>query len=110
MKTKWFIINKRTKTFCSLKMAGTLAQAWEKTIEKWKLIRDGYIPADAAPTCGLCNLYIPYCKNCPIRIVTRGTGCQNTPYLKWCEFNSKANAIAELKFLKDVKKKTYRKK
>ena len=104
MKTKWFIINRRSKTFHSWRMVETLAQAWKKTIEKWELIVNGYYPDGAISTCGLCNLYNPFCGGCPVRIIATGSGCVNTPFKKWCDSSSKDNAIAELEFLKDVKK------
>ena len=112
MRTKWFIINKRSKTFRSLRMANTLAQAWQKTTGKygkWKLVVDKYIPIGSCSTCGLCDLYNRVsCHGCPVRIISGKPVCRDTPYPNWVSLKSKDNAIAELEFLKDVKKKTYR--
>lgn len=84
LKSKWFKIDKVSKTFISKRDAKTLKEAWDKTIEKWALKVDRYSSIDANDTCGMCNLFSKNgCMGCVLHYTEYGhgltTGC--VPFL-----------------------------
>jgi hypothetical protein len=56
--------------------------ALAKSIKKWERIVRSTRARDAGPdNCALCqSFYDPNCKDCPIRLTTRKSGCDETPY------------------------------
>lgn len=67
-------------------------EAWEKTFEKWSMIRTGVtllkmlepnvvvMELGGMQTCGLCNMhYRNICAGCPIMSFTKEGMCTNTP-------------------------------
>lgn len=108
-KSKWFVFY--GNYLKSRRRARTKAQAWEKTLEKWKLILKGKIPMGAISTCGLCDLYngSTGCFKCPVRRVSYYDFCYNTPYRAYASKSTITNAKLELVFLKRVRQLTERK-
>lgn len=114
METKWFVVDKSSKTITPLAKATTLEEAWEKTLEKWELASIGInVELYTISTCGLCNLYFFHnCEGCPVLKITGKMRCIDTPYRKYVlsditEEMRLQYAQEELDFLKMVKEKTY---
>ena len=103
-KSKWFEFH--GKRFSSKRESETLREAFEKSLEKWRLIIDGFDPhGDDIETCGLCDLYYEEnCVGCPIYNITNDVYCERTPFEKWSKNPSTKNAKMELDFLKVIKK------
>lgn len=112
---KWFKRDReRLNTMiCTRNKPKTLKQAWDKTLEKWRLLSRGFIISeDQIMSCGLCQLYFSTCYRCPIYSITGEEACENTPFRfkNGTETTSPQKAaIIELNFLIAVKKATQRK-
>jgi hypothetical protein len=74
--------------------------ALKGSIQKWHDIAYHSGMDDGINNCPLCGLFwTDDCIGCPVAIETMDTYCYGSPYTTWgCE-QTKANAIAELKFL-----------
>ncbi len=97
MKEKWFRIH------CySVRNAKNLDEAWDKTLEKWRLKEKGLIHSQYShfDTCGLCDLYFGLynCIDCPIDEVTED-GCRSDDV----PLNDPAEMI---KYLSKIKKES----
>ncbi len=88
-----------------LKRLGKGEDPLELSIEKWQDIVDGKGENNGGVNCALCELHLFLdCKGCPIFLKTGLTSCGGTPYT-WFIHPSKEAAIAELEFLKSLRKK-----
>lgn len=92
------------------KVATSLEQAWEKTLEKWEMAlyahrKFGKLDSDGgADTCGLCNAYLKSgCEGCPVKEYTGAELCNFTPYMRYHAKPSVETAYEEYKFLLTVK-------
>ncbi len=77
----------------------------EISIQKWQDIVDGTGINEAANNCALCEIQDEGCEGCIIFAVY-GYGCSYTPYGKYSSNKTKANAQAELDFLKSLRGKS----
>ena len=80
----------------------------ELSIEKWRDIVDGKGCDYGSNNCALCEI-VDHCYSCPVNVVTEQE-CYGTPYYEYVyaptEEIKKEAALAELKFLLSLRKKT----
>ena len=69
-------------------------KALEGSIEKWEKIVDGTGVDDRDGNCPLCKLY-PGCKPCPVAQTAHFTGCNDTPFIKWCKHHVEKHPTEE---------------
>lgn len=88
----------------------TVKQALQASIDKWTVIaalgNSGMIEhSNDRVSCGLCQKFnTAYgCTGCPVAKKTGKDFCEDTPYEKWVNEKSRANALKELNFLKSLK-------
>ena len=62
-------------------------QAIDKSINKWKQIKDGTEFDKGRKNCALCQKYTN-CKGCPVKEFSGEPACEGTPYLNWCNHAS----------------------
>lgn len=114
-KTKWFLIEKTKNNMyylISKKQAKTKEEAWEKTFEKWELIKkyaekDIMFTMNPELTCGLCDVYGHDCFKCPVVMIGGSlNGCRETPHSMWSFDRLNLDLInREIRFLEDIYKK-----
>ena len=91
-----------------------IEEAWEMTLEKWKILSSVHavkIQDGGMGTCGLCHLYRMHssetCNRCPVAVAGH-VECSDTPYRKYVDtLNTQAAqeyAKEELAFLIQIKK------
>ena len=83
-------------------------KALEGSIEKWEKIVDGTGVDDRDSNCPLCKLYCG-CKSCPVAQTVHFTGCNNTPFTKWCKHHREKHPTETLFFSLEVECPTCKK-
>jgi hypothetical protein len=89
----------------------TNEEALEHSIKKWetiaKALNEGKkITNYHAKSCALCqrNIKSFHCGDCPVALKSQTYGCQDTPWIQFSENPNYTNAIAEVEFLKSLRK------
>ena len=102
MKQYFKIIN---NTIFSVLEPGSKSEAWDKTLEKWRLLSEGNYKVDShTASCGLCDYYAR-CSACPIEIITDHHCCLLIAHIDYYNDPSKENAKRMHKCLKLIKEK-----